>query len=197
MALQKAILAQPHEACLGLLPACCNRMYPLFNHRQLRDVQAKVQDESHVSQTGAYLAMQRHAQVQGTELEKARKMLESLQRECEGYKHATQGLMQQVSESEERLPDSHKILKLIRDNLQVRLQLAWEYFYSSEARHFECTCCSILTMLGSFWDVMSTAIPTTYGNAHTTFWQQPRTEPRKIRVWTSKCFSVEIPSGCT
>lgn len=51
-----------------------------------------------MSQTSVYLNSQRQMQAQGSELEKARKMVETLQRECEGLKHSMQGLLQQVSD---------------------------------------------------------------------------------------------------
>ena len=69
----------------------------LVSYRQLRELQAKIQEETFVSQTNVYQSCHRQLQAQSGELEKARKIAEGLQRECESYKHAMQGLMQQVS----------------------------------------------------------------------------------------------------
>lgn len=75
--------------------------------RQLRDLQAKIQEETFVSQTSAYQTCQRQLQGQSSELEKARKIAEGLQRECESYKHSMQGLMQQVKHQRPTSAQSH------------------------------------------------------------------------------------------
>lgn len=58
-----------------------------------------MQDESFVQQTSTYHALQRQLQSQSAEFDKARRLLEAAQRECEGCKHSVQGLMHQVSVS--------------------------------------------------------------------------------------------------
>ena len=55
-----------------------------------------MQDESFVTQAAVYQIVQQQLQAQTAELDKARKIMEGLQRECEGYKHSIQGLVQQV-----------------------------------------------------------------------------------------------------
>ena len=55
-----------------------------------------MQDESFVTQAAVYQVVQQQLQAQTAELDKARKIMEGLQRECEGYKHSIQGLVQQV-----------------------------------------------------------------------------------------------------
>lgn len=67
--------------------------------RQLREAQAKLQDESFVAGTAAFQVVQRQAAASSAELEKARRMLEGMQRETDACKHSMQGLMQQVCPS--------------------------------------------------------------------------------------------------
>ncbi len=72
----------------------------LVVRRQLREAQAKLQDESFVAATPTFQVVQRQAAAAGTELEKARRLLEGMQRESDACKHSMQGLVQQVRPAE-------------------------------------------------------------------------------------------------
>lgn len=91
--------------------------------RQLRDLQAKVQDETFVAQTNVFLSFQRQTQAQGNELEKARKMAEGLQRECDSLKHNMIGLYQQVRLHQYIFLASHRLNQDPRGSQRVTLKL--------------------------------------------------------------------------
>ena len=64
--------------------------------RQLRDATAKLQDEGFVSQTVLYQLAQTKLQAQSAELDKYRKIADTLQREREAILHREQGLHHQA-----------------------------------------------------------------------------------------------------